>query len=162
MNLIAGEMIKEARKQSGLTQKQLSEKYGVPISSLKDWELSKHKCPDYVAKLLLDRLALDYCMQSETHMCEDPTDYKLGREDYLYYLKNRVCDLYELYADSVEGIDEFCDDTIALEDEDVAEIKSYLLQKYGKDWTYKHYRRAVISYLYNIRKQAVIGHPYTK
>ncbi len=162
MNITAGEMIKTARIQAGLTQKQLAEKYEIPVRTLQDWELGLHKCPVYVLKLLIDRLAIDYCLQSETHMCEDPEDWKLGKEDYLYYLKNRTCDLYEMYADSIEGIDEFCEDTIALDEEDVAEIKSYLLQKYGEDWTYKHYRSAVISYLYNIRKCEVIGHPYKK
>ena len=162
MDLTTGKMIRDAREKVGLTQKQLSEKYEIPLSSLKDWECEQHKCPVYVLKLLIDRLTLDYCLQSETHMCEDPTNWEFGREDYLYYLKNRTCDLYEMYADTVEGIDEFCNDTIALDEEDVAIIKDYLLLKYGKDWTYKHYRSAVISYLYNIRKQEVIGYPYKK
>jgi transcriptional regulator with XRE-family HTH domain len=60
MNSTAGEMIRNARKQAGLTQKQLSEKYAIPLSSLKDWELSKHNCPDYVANLLLRCLAIDF------------------------------------------------------------------------------------------------------
>lgn len=162
MDLTTGEMIRNARKQANLTQKQLSEKYEIPLSTLKDWEGGQHKCPSYVAKLLVDRLVFDYCDQSETHMCEDPTDYKLGREDYLYYLKNRTCDIYEIYADTIEGIDEFCDDVLSLEDEDVAIIKNYLLLKHGKGWDYQDYRSAVLSYIYNQWKTDVIGSPYEK
>lgn len=155
-----GEMIKTARIEAGLTQKQLSEKYGIPLSSLKDWESGQHKCPSYVVKLLIDRLEWDYCPQSDQNPCEDPSmDFlpPCGKEDFLYLLKNRTCDLYELYANSIEGIDEFCDDTIMLENEDVALIKSYLAQKYGEDWTYINYRDTVISYMYNIRKKNIIG-----
>jgi transcriptional regulator with XRE-family HTH domain len=60
MQSTAGERIKNARKKAGLSQKQLSAKYGIPARSIEDWETNKHKCPDYVLNLLLDRIALDY------------------------------------------------------------------------------------------------------
>ncbi len=158
-----GELIQNAREQAGLTQKQLSEKYEIPLSSLRDWENEQHKCPTYVLKLLLDRLVLDYCMQSKTNMCEDPEYCEpLGREDYFYLLKNRADVLYCSFANTIEGVDEFCDETLMIDEEDIVQIKSYLQDKYGKDWTYVHYRDAALSYLYNVCKQEVIGYPIRK
>lgn len=60
MELTAGEKIRNARKAAGLTQKQLSEKYGIPIRTLSDWERRKFEPPGYVLNLLLDRIKLDY------------------------------------------------------------------------------------------------------
>lgn len=60
MELTAGERIRNARKQAGLTQVQLATKYGIPRRTLQDWEHCKYEPPGYVLNLLLDRIALDY------------------------------------------------------------------------------------------------------
>lgn len=52
--------IKEIRKMSGLTQSLFSQKYNIPLPTLKKWELKEdspnyRECPVYV-KLLLERV----------------------------------------------------------------------------------------------------------
>lgn len=53
-------MLREARIQAGLTQKQLSEWYQVPLRSLQDWETFKRTPPEYVLNMLLRCLAVDF------------------------------------------------------------------------------------------------------
>ena len=53
-----GEHIRQVRKGLGLTQKQLSEKFGIPIGSLRNWE--QERCaPDAIAKTLLFLISED-------------------------------------------------------------------------------------------------------
>ncbi|MBQ8234511.1 MAG: helix-turn-helix domain-containing protein [Bacilli bacterium] len=44
--------IKEIRLKTGLTQKQFSEKYHIPIRSIQNWETGVRKCPKYVITML--------------------------------------------------------------------------------------------------------------
>jgi putative transcriptional regulator len=44
--------IKEIRKLSGLSQPQFSEKYNIPLPSLRHWEQGQRECPKYVLELL--------------------------------------------------------------------------------------------------------------
>ncbi|HKI36065.1 MAG TPA: helix-turn-helix transcriptional regulator [Gemmataceae bacterium] len=39
-----GDMLKEAREKAGLTQKQLAEKTGLPLTSIRNWE-QNHRMP---------------------------------------------------------------------------------------------------------------------
>ena len=48
--------IKEARTKAGLTQKQVHELIGVPIRTLQNWEANIRKCPDYVEKLVVEKI----------------------------------------------------------------------------------------------------------
>lgn len=48
--------IKEARIRHGLTQKQVSEITGVPFRSIQNWEAGVRKCPDYVEKMIVNRI----------------------------------------------------------------------------------------------------------
>lgn len=43
---------KEIRKLSGLSQPQFSEKYGIPLPTLRHWEQGQRECPKYVLDLL--------------------------------------------------------------------------------------------------------------
>ena len=45
---------KEIRKLSELSQTQFSEKYSIPVQTLRHWEQGQRKCPEYVL-LLLER-----------------------------------------------------------------------------------------------------------
>lgn len=49
---------KEIRKLSGLSQTQFSEKYNVPVQTLRHWEQGQRKCPEYVL-LLLERVVTE-------------------------------------------------------------------------------------------------------
>lgn len=44
--------IREIRERSGLTQKQFSQKYNIPVDTLQNWEQGRRKCPAYVITLL--------------------------------------------------------------------------------------------------------------
>ena len=44
--------IKDIRVATGMTQKEFSEKYGIPIDTLKGWESGKRVPPEYVERLL--------------------------------------------------------------------------------------------------------------
>ena len=48
--------IREARTSIGLTQKQLSGITGVPLRTIQNWEGGQRKCPDYVTKLIIEKL----------------------------------------------------------------------------------------------------------
>lgn len=44
--------IKELRKLTKLSQKQFSEKYGIPLPTIRHWEQGQRECPQYVIDLL--------------------------------------------------------------------------------------------------------------
>ena len=44
--------IKEIRAKSGLSQGRFCKKYGIPIGTLRHWEIEERKPPEYVLKLL--------------------------------------------------------------------------------------------------------------
>lgn len=48
--------IKEARSRLGLTQQQLAELTGIPFRSIQNWEGGQRSCPEYVERLLLEKL----------------------------------------------------------------------------------------------------------
>jgi len=82
MNITAGEMIRQARKQAKLTQKQLSEKYEIPLSTLKDWEGGQHKCQPYVANLLLRCMTIDF--PTESALSEQEPVTKPAEPTYIF------------------------------------------------------------------------------
>lgn len=44
--------IKEIREISGLSQPQFSQKYNIPLPTLRHWEQGQRECPQYVLELL--------------------------------------------------------------------------------------------------------------
>lgn len=58
--------IKEIRELSGLSRTEFSQKYEIPLNTLKKWENegnstnNRRNCPDYVKKLLLRAVKEDY------------------------------------------------------------------------------------------------------
>jgi transcriptional regulator with XRE-family HTH domain len=44
--------VKEFIKSSGMTQKQLSERFGIPRRTIEDWSRGASKCPGYVVKMM--------------------------------------------------------------------------------------------------------------
>lgn len=48
--------IKEARTKVGFTQKQVQELIGVPIRTLQNWESEVRKCPDYIERLIVEKI----------------------------------------------------------------------------------------------------------
>lgn len=48
--------IQEFIKSSGLTHKQLSERFGIPKRTIEDWSRGARKCPDYVVNMMAEIL----------------------------------------------------------------------------------------------------------
>jgi len=51
--------VKEFIKSTGLTQKQLSERFGIPRRTIEDWSRGVSKCPDYVVSMMKEILEKD-------------------------------------------------------------------------------------------------------
>lgn len=50
--------IKQARKNAGITQKQMSELLNIPQRTIEDWETGKRTPPVYVKTLVIEKLKL--------------------------------------------------------------------------------------------------------
>ena len=48
--------IKEARIECGFTQKQVQDLIGIPIRTLQNWEAGIRKCPDYIERLVVEKI----------------------------------------------------------------------------------------------------------
>lgn len=48
--------IKDARKKVGWTQKQLSERLGIPHRTIQSWEGNQRSCPPYVERLVVEEI----------------------------------------------------------------------------------------------------------
>ncbi len=48
--------IKKHRKKAGLTQKQFSDLFKIPIDTIKNWESGRRKPPEWVEKLIINEL----------------------------------------------------------------------------------------------------------
>ena len=70
--------IKSERIRHNLTQEQVSNITGVPVRTIQNWESGIRKCPDYVEKMILDKL---------NQMFDQP-DYKTILEEILEMLKS--------------------------------------------------------------------------
>lgn len=58
-------IIKEIRALTGLSQPQFSEKYHIPLPTLRKWEQGKREPPDYLMELLEFRVRED--LKNETN-----------------------------------------------------------------------------------------------
>ena len=52
--------IQEFIKSSGMTHKQLSERFGIPKRTIEDWSRGARKCPDYVVKMMEELIMKKY------------------------------------------------------------------------------------------------------
>ena len=48
--------IQEFIKSSGMTHKQLSERFGIPKRTIEDWSRGVRKCPEYVVNMMIEIL----------------------------------------------------------------------------------------------------------
>jgi transcriptional regulator with XRE-family HTH domain len=67
LKMTIAERIKQARLKAGLTQKELSEKYRIPLRSIQQWEEGSRKPPEYVIDLLVRCLELDFNHELAEH-----------------------------------------------------------------------------------------------
>lgn len=80
----AGEMIRNARKQAGLTQQQLSDKYGMSLRTIESWEGSVRVPPEYVLNLLLRCLAIDFPTEPVQDLSEPKAVSKPAEPTYVF------------------------------------------------------------------------------
>ena len=66
--------IKKIREISGMTQKEFSETYGIPVRTLSNWESGQRKCPEYMIKML-NRIVVEDD-NSASLSCYDPSALK--------------------------------------------------------------------------------------
>lgn len=53
--------IKELREMTGLSQTKFGEYlYGIPLRSIQNWESGARSCPDYLVKLIEEKVTKDY------------------------------------------------------------------------------------------------------
>lgn len=83
--------IKSERIRLGITQKKMSELIGIPQRTIEDWEAGRRKCPDYVERLVLEKLEQTF----------DHPDYKAVLEDLLDCLER---DMKYLKTDEAKTI----------------------------------------------------------
>lgn len=48
--------VKEARKQAGWTQQQLSDELKIPKRTIEDWEGQRRKCPEWAEQLIVQEI----------------------------------------------------------------------------------------------------------
>jgi DNA-binding transcriptional regulator YiaG len=51
--------IQEFIKTSGMTHKQLSDRFGIPKRTIEDWSRGVRKCPEYVVNMMMELLERD-------------------------------------------------------------------------------------------------------
>ena len=51
--------IQDFIKSSGMTHKQLSNRFGIPKRTIEDWSRGARKCPDYVVRMMAELLEKD-------------------------------------------------------------------------------------------------------
>lgn len=83
--------IKTERIRLGLTQHQLANLTGIPFRTIQNWEGGQRKCPDYVERLVLEKLEQTF----------DHPDYKAVLEDLLDCLER---DMKYLKTDEAKTI----------------------------------------------------------
>lgn len=88
--------IKSERVRLGLSQQQLSEITGVPFRTIQNWEGGQRKCPDYVEKMILDKLnqmfdRLNYktILEEILEMMKDDLTF-ITNDDTKRYVKNVI------------------------------------------------------------------------
>jgi transcriptional regulator with XRE-family HTH domain len=67
IKMTTAERIKQARLKAGLSKKELSEKYRIPLRSIQQWEEGSRKPPEYVIDLLVRCLELDFNHELAEH-----------------------------------------------------------------------------------------------
>ncbi len=115
--------VQEFIKATGMTHKQLSERFGIPKRTIEDWSRGVRKCPDYVVKMMEEILKgektmfklpkneaivqIDFdegCAEIVTtggsYFVKNPDDIKKIRE-YLHSAEKHVC------PEGVETIDSY-------------------------------------------------------
>ena len=91
--------IKNTRIKYGLTQTQLSQITGIPFRTIQNWEGGQRKCPDYVAKMVVDLLDQKFNQPDYQTILEEVLDMMerdlkhLKTDEARQYVSNVISDL---------------------------------------------------------------------
>lgn len=112
--------IKEARIKSGMSQLEASEFLQIPKRTLEDWESGRRKPPEYVEKMVVEKLSgyRYFC-----NNCGVKFMFELPEKDKLGLFNNIVCPRcggYDVYPDTPEGAAASVRHTIEYENELIA------------------------------------------
>lgn len=61
--MIQSEILKTAKTQSGMTQKEFAEYFGIPYRTVQDWFAGRRNMPDYVLRLMIYKLEMEKKVQ---------------------------------------------------------------------------------------------------
>lgn len=57
------EILEVAKSQSGMTQKEFAEYFGIPYRTVQDWFAGRRNMPDYVLRLMIYKLEMEKKVQ---------------------------------------------------------------------------------------------------
>lgn len=60
MYMTQREILNAAKKQAGMTQKEFSRYFGIPLRTVEGWFTEKREIPDYLLRLMLYRLEIEH------------------------------------------------------------------------------------------------------
>ena len=60
--------IKALKASMGMTKKQLSAYFGIPLQTVKDWECGKRKPPEYTLRLLLYKAKMEKMLSKDVEV----------------------------------------------------------------------------------------------
>ena len=91
--------IRYARMKHGLTQHQLADLTGIPFRTIQNWEGGQRKCPDYVAKMVVDLLDQKFSHPDHKTILEEVLDMMerdlkhLKTDEARNYVTNVISDI---------------------------------------------------------------------
>lgn len=91
--MLNGEILKEIRKRTGLTQKQFAEIYKIPYRTIQNWENGVREMKDYEFELLHRCVSAD-----EEEICE-----KLAEDETLIDGWRNYYNTHDFYVDSFKN-----------------------------------------------------------
>lgn len=121
--------IKEIREATGMSQKAFAATYGIPVSTLRNWEQGTNSPAPYVVSLL-----------ARTLPCMNPTLKEIpgkGSRTY-YYDKNQSCVL-DIYGNRIyvkEKLDEIKEQNLSLYLDDLFKELYEIQDKFDRDCWY--------------------------
>ncbi|MCI5936436.1 MAG: helix-turn-helix domain-containing protein [Eubacterium sp.] len=63
------ELLVEARRQAGFTQKQMADYFGIPHRTYEDWEGEKRTATDYLVRLMIYKLEVEGLVKGLSAEC---------------------------------------------------------------------------------------------
>lgn len=66
------EVLEAARAQSGMTQKEFANYFGIPYRTVQDWFAGRRKMPEYVLRLMLYKLEIEKKVTGLSNKISEP------------------------------------------------------------------------------------------